>query len=155
MMSILRTSWNYQVKASSLNASAAGCSAIHPTRRTSTPRNVTPGRTATSAGHGDSLGACLRQQFTIHDQVLERVNVYKYLERLLSQDDDDVQAVRAQIRKARTTWARVRNVLWAQNGAPMTSALFYKAVVQSVLFYSSETWVLSKTVLARLEGFHI
>jgi hypothetical protein len=33
--------------------------------------------------------------------------------------------------------------------------MFYKAVVQSVLLYGSKTWVLSKTVMARLEGFHI
>ena len=57
------------------------------------------------------LALALCQQFTIQDQVLERVNVFKYLGRLLSQDDDDVQAVRAQLRKARSTWARVGNVL--------------------------------------------
>ena len=97
----------------------------------------------------------LREQFHVHDQVLERVDVFKYLGRLLAQDDDDVQAIRAQIRKARATWARVSNVLRAQNAAPQTSAKFYVAVVQSLLLYGSETWVLSKTALARLEGFHI
>ena len=35
------------------------------------------------------------------------------------------------------------------------SAKFYKAIVQSVLLYGSETWVLSPAVMARLEGFHI
>ena len=97
----------------------------------------------------------LREQFYVHDQVLERVEVFKYLGRLLAQDDDDVQAVRAQIRKARTTWARIGNVLRAQNAAPRISAKFYVAVVQSLLLYSSESWNLTKTALARLEGFHI
>jgi hypothetical protein len=46
----------------------------------------------------------LREQFHVHDQVLERVDVFEYLGRLLAQDDDDVQAVRAQICKARATW---------------------------------------------------
>jgi hypothetical protein len=32
---------------------------------------------------------------------------------------------------------------------------FYKAVVQAILLYGSETWVLSRMALARLEGFHI
>ena len=32
----------------------------------------------------------LRQQFSINDRVLERVDVFKYLGRLLSQDNDDV-----------------------------------------------------------------
>jgi hypothetical protein len=101
------------------------------------------------------LVLALRQQFTIQDQVLERVDVFKYLGRLLSQDNDNVQVVRAQLCKARSTWARVRNVLQAQNAAPRVSAMFYKAVVQSVLLYGSKTWVLSKTVMAQLEGFHI
>jgi hypothetical protein len=100
-----------------------------------------------------ALALC--EQFYIHDQVLERVEVFKYLGRLLAQDDDDIQAVRAQIRKARATWARVSNVLRAQNATPRISAKFYVAVVQSLLLYNSETWVLSKTALARLEGFHI
>jgi hypothetical protein len=32
--------------------------------------------------------------------------------------------------------------------------MFYKAVVQSVLLYGSETWVLSPKMLSKLEGFH-
>jgi len=35
------------------------------------------------------------------------------------------------------------------------AAMFYKAVVQSVLLYSSETWVVTPlAVLKVLEGFH-
>jgi hypothetical protein len=81
--------------------------------------------------------------------------VFQYLGRLLAQDDGDVQAVRQQIRKARGTWARVGQVLRGENAAPRVAAKFYKAVVQSVLLYGSETWNLTETVLARLEGFHI
>ncbi len=33
--------------------------------------------------------------------------------------------------------------------------MFYKAVVQAILLYGSETWCLSPALLARLEGFHI
>ena len=33
--------------------------------------------------------------------------------------------------------------------------MFYKAVVQSVLLYGSESWNLTKTAMARLDGFHI
>ena len=97
----------------------------------------------------------LRQQFTVHGEALERVEVFKYLGRLLAQDDDDIQAIRAQLRKARATWARVGQVLRAENVPPRVAAKFYKAVVQAVLLYGSETWVLSATALASLEGFHI
>ena len=86
----------------------------------------------------------LRQQFSVHGEALERVEVFKYLGRLLAQDDD-----------VRGTWARVGQVLRAENIPPWVAAKFYKAVVQAVLLYGSETWVLSKTALASLEGFHI
>ncbi len=42
-----------------------------------------------------------------------------------------------------------------ENAPPRVSAKFYKAIVQSVLLYGSETWVLSPAALARLEGFHL
>jgi hypothetical protein len=32
--------------------------------------------------------------------------------------------------------------------------MFYKAVVQSVLLYGSETWVMSPKMLSKLEGYH-
>jgi hypothetical protein len=38
-----------------------------------------------------ALALC--QQFTVHGDVLEKVEVFRYLGRLLSQDDDDIQAV--------------------------------------------------------------
>jgi hypothetical protein len=46
-------------------------------------------------------------------------------------------------------------VLLGENTSPRVAAKFYKAVVQAVLLYGSETWNLTKAALARLEGFHI
>ncbi len=46
-------------------------------------------------------------------------------------------------------------VLRSQNVAPFTAPRFYQAIVQAVLLYGSETWVLSRTAIARLEGFPI
>jgi len=101
----------------------------------------------------------LRQQFSVHGEALERVEVFKYLGRLLVQDDDDIQAIRAQLRKTRGTWARVGQVLRAENAPPRIATKFYKALVQAVLLHGSETWVLSTAALATLEalveGFHI
>ena len=43
----------------------------------------------------------------------------------------------------------------AREGAnPRVSAMFYKAVVQSVLLYNCESWVVTPAVLKVLEGFH-
>jgi hypothetical protein len=102
-----------------------------------------------------TLALALQQQFSIDGEVLERVEVFKYLGRLLAQDNDDIQAIRAQLRKTRATWARVGQVLCNENVSPHVAATFYKAVVQAILLYGSKTWVLSRTALACLEGFHI
>jgi hypothetical protein len=90
----------------------------------------------------------LRQQFTIHGDVLEWVEVYKYLRRMMAQDDDDTQAVRAQLWKARTTWAWVGKVLRGEN-TPLTVAVkLYQAIVQAILPYGSKTWVISPQAMA-------
>jgi len=87
--------------------------------------------------------------------LLERVEVFKYLGCLLVQVDDHIRAIRAQLRKARATWARVGQVLRAENVPPCVTAKFYKVVVQAVLLYGSKMWVLSTTALSSLKGFHI
>ncbi len=102
-----------------------------------------------------SSALALRQQFTVHGDVLEHVEVFKYLGRMMAQDDNDIQAIRAQLRKARATWARVGQVLRSENAPLPIAAWFYQAIVQAILLYGSETWVISRTALARLKGFHI
>jgi hypothetical protein len=94
-------------------------------------------------------------QFRVHGNALDKVKVFKYLGRMMAQDDNDVQAVRHQLRKARGTWARVGKVLRSKNTTPRVAAKFYKAVVQAVLLHGSKMWNLMKAVLARLEGFHV
>ncbi len=86
---------------------------------------------------------------------MEKVELFRYLGQILAQDNKDIQAVRNQIKKARSIWSPVGQVLQADNTPPRISAKLYKAVVQSVLFYGSKTWNLSSTALAWLEGFHI
>jgi hypothetical protein len=100
-----------------------------------------------------ALALC--RQFTVHGDALEKVEVFKYLGRMMVQDDNDIQAVQHQLREARGTWARVGKVLRSKNATPRVAAKFYKAVVQAVLHYGSETWNLTKAVLAWLEGFHV
>jgi hypothetical protein len=66
----------------------------------------------------------LRRQFSVHGDVLEPVEVFKYLGRLLAQDNDDAQAIRQQLRKAWGVWARVGQVLRGENTAPRIAAKF-------------------------------
>ena len=65
----------------------------------------------------------LRQLFYVEGEVLEKVELFRYLGRILAQDNEDVRAVRSQIKKARGTWARVGQVLQADNAPPKVSAI--------------------------------
>jgi hypothetical protein len=97
----------------------------------------------------------LRQQFLVCGNMLERVEVYKCLGRLLAQDDDDIQAICTQMRKARATWAQVRQVLRRENASPFVATKFYQAIIQAILLYGSELWVISWSAMAQLEGLQI
>ncbi len=87
--------------------------------------------------------------------VLEQVEVYKYLGWMMAQDDDNTQALCAQLWKAQATWAWVGQVLRNENKSPFVAVQFYQAVIQAILLYGSKMWVISQTAMAQLEGFHI
>jgi hypothetical protein len=55
--------------------------------------------------------SALRRQFLVHGDMLERVEVFKYLGRLLVQDEDEAQAVQQHLQKSQGVWARVGQVL--------------------------------------------
>ena len=97
----------------------------------------------------------LDAKFYAYGEELERVEVFKYLGRLIPFDDDDTQAVRGNLAKARRVWARNSRALRAENASARVCGMFYKATVQSVLLFGSKTWVLSPATLQRLEVFHV
>ena len=74
---------------------------------------------------------------------------------LLAFDDNDLQAVRSNLKKARQVCARISRVLRADNASPRVCGMFYKATVQAVLLFGIETWCLTPAALTSLEGFHL
>jgi phage FluMu protein Com len=93
--------------------------------------------------------------FKAYGQSLERVEVFKYLGRLLAMDDNDMPAVRANLKKARKCWTMFSRLLTGENMSPRVCGMFYRAVIQSVLLFGSESWVLTDTAMRVLEGFHV
>ena len=96
----------------------------------------------------------LQQGFSCGGDELEKVEVFKYLGRMLAYDNNDTQAMRANLKKARKCWARISRVLRTENATPRVCGVFYKATVMAVLLFGSETWNLAPSSLKRLEGFH-
>ena len=97
----------------------------------------------------------LNTGFYTYGEELERVEVFKYLGRFLSYNDNNTQAMRTKLAKARRCWARVSQVLRAENASSKVCGVFYKATIQAVLLFGSEPWNLAPSGLACLEGFHL
>ncbi len=83
------------------------------------------------------------------------MEVFEYLGRLLAYDGNDTQAVRGNLKKARGIWTRLSCTIRAESASPHARGIFYKATVQSILLFGSETWNLSPVSLKCLEGFHL
>ena len=45
-------------------------------------------------------------------------------------------------------------MLRAENASPRVCGMFYKAIVQAILLFRSETWNIMPAMQKRLEGFH-
>ena len=92
--------------------------------------------------------------FTINEQPLENVQTFPYLGRILSYNNRDTLAMRHNLQKARAKWAMIRRLLARDKATPQISAIFYRAIVETVLLYGSETWAITQPMLNTLNGFH-
>ena len=93
-------------------------------------------------------------KFSILNQYIEHVEEFTYLGRKLSSNDNDWPALQQNVTKARGRWAQVAKVLTAEGAPPKACAMFYKAIVQTVLLFGSETWVITNQMMEKLRGFH-
>jgi hypothetical protein len=96
----------------------------------------------------------IKTRFTAYGKELEQVPELKYLGRLLACNDNDTQAMRGNLKRARKCWARISCVLRAGNAALQVCRIFYMAMVMSVLLFGSEAWSLAPGTLKQLDGFH-
>jgi len=92
--------------------------------------------------------------FNVQGVPIENVSEFKYLGRVVNNKDDDRPAVRMNLKKARAKWGRISRILSKEGANPKAMASFYKAIVQSVLLYGSESWVLTLSMENELQSFH-
>ena len=72
---------------------------------------------------------------------LEMVLSFKYLGRVLLTADDDWTVVIQNLTKAWVVWRRITRILSRDGARPQMSGFLFKAVVQSVLLFGAEMWV--------------
>ena len=83
------------------------------------------------------------------------VDTFKYLGRVLDRSDDNWPTVLWGVMKACRVWNRLGKLLRREGAEPQVSAVFYRAVVQTVLLLGAETRVLSEAMSRKLEGVHV
>ena len=88
------------------------------------------------------------------DERGENLPTFLYLGRPLDQMDDDWTAVQENIMHTRSVWGRLGTLLQREGEDPKVSESFNWEVVQAILLYRSETWVLLESMAKMIEGMH-
>ena len=81
------------------------------------------------------------------------VTSFKYLGRVISATDDDWPEVMKKLARAKTVWIRMLRILIREGATPWVSGLFFKDVIQAVLLFGAETWVVTPRMGKDLGGF--
>ena len=56
--------------------------------------------------------------------------------------------------RTRSVWGRLGTLLRLEGTEPRVLAIFYRAVVQMILLYGLDMWVLLATIGRKVEGIH-
>ena len=80
--------------------------------------------------------------FEVYGKQLNTVPSFKYLGRILTAGEDDFPEVAGNLGKARKIWGRLKRILSREGADKRVQGNFSKAVVQQVLLFGAETWVL-------------
>jgi hypothetical protein len=92
--------------------------------------------------------------FEINGNNIETALDFKYLGRQVTDNDYDWAAVNYSLKRARMAWGRLAKILSNEKVEPKAMATIYKAVIQAVLLYGSESWAMNNTMECRLQSFH-
>ena len=85
----------------------------------------------------------------------EGVDSFKYLGSVLYRSDEDWPAVLRNIERVRQVWGRLGKLLRREGADLIVPEKFYQAVVQAVIIFGAGKWVLTATMLQKLEGVNV
>ena len=92
--------------------------------------------------------------FQAHGRPLEAATSFKYMGRLLTASDNNWSSVVKNLRKTRMKWAMFSRILGQEGANVWKSVTVYKAVVNEILLFGSETWMMTPRIRWTLRGFH-
>ena len=77
---------------------------------------------------------------------LKTVPSFKYLGRIMTAGEEDWPAVAGNLGKARKSWGRLKRILSREGAEKIVLGNVFKAVVQQVLLFGAETWMLTSRI---------
>ena len=92
--------------------------------------------------------------FIVNNKQIDQVKEFKYLGRIFSNDDDDTQCIKSNLKNARKKWNCLAKILKREGANAVCMARFYLTVVQAVLLYGSDSWTITEKNLRLLRSFH-
>ena len=95
-----------------------------------------------------------RVEFSVNGKRLKRVREFRYLGRIITDNDNDERCIKDNLAKARMRWGQIAKLLKREGAGAKCMGKFYLAVVQSVLLYGADSWVVSKRDMNKLRSFH-
>ena len=95
----------------------------------------------------------LGRSFRAYGKPLDTVTSFKYLGRVITAGDDNWPVVTSNLIKAQKSWTRMTRILGWEGEDPRISSLFFKVVVQAVLLFGLETWVMNPCMERALGSF--
>ena len=81
--------------------------------------------------------------FSAYGRPLEMVNSFKYRGGVILAMDDNWMVVVRNLAQGKTVWRRISRIFSREGATPWVSGLFFKAVIQAVLIFGAETWVVT------------
>ena len=93
-------------------------------------------------------------KFYVYNTKLERKQEFKYLGRILNQNDNNDIYITIQIEKARQRWNCVAKILKREGANAKTIAKFYLTIVQAVLLYGADSWTITTKTLQQFQSFY-
>ena len=81
--------------------------------------------------------------FSAYGCLLEMVTYFKYMGRVILTTDNDWPVVMRDLARANKVWIRMSCILIREGAALQVSGFFFKAVIQAVLLFGAETWVVT------------
>ena len=92
--------------------------------------------------------------FSAYGCPVEMVASFKYLGRMILASDYNWPVVVRNLDRARNIWRRMPCILIREGESLQVSGFFFKAVVQVVLIFGADTWVVTPRMGKALGGFH-